>query len=213
MALFGTNQKAVIFSPDLVEYGFPADGLILDVSLSERHAIQSTLTTYPIEDGGQLTDHRAQQPRRLEISAFLTDTPTDFVEAVKEAARNLQASITETLGEPVEGPLATTRSKDLYALLELLAENDVLCRVVTDLAIYQNMVLVNLGVPRAMEDGRGLRVDLAFQRVTVARTTTGEALVIEEPAPSTAPPPVVTKKLGNTTPKPKPSSSLRRLTR
>lgn len=212
MGLFGKPQQVVIFCPGLFRDGFPADGLTLDVSLAERHVMERQVTQYPVESGATISDHLQRRPQKLEISAYLTDTPSDIVEATVEAARNLQTAIAQSLDEPVVGPLASTRSKDLYRLLETLADREAVCRVVTDLRVYQDMVLLTLGVPRAPEDGRGLRVDLTFQRIIFAQTSTRAALTIEEPATSVdaPPPPEPTKNLGKTSAPQRPSAYLGR---
>lgn len=199
MGLFGAPQRATILCPDLYLDGFPLDGLILDVSIAERHTIERQVTQFPIEYGGDISDHIHHTPRRVELQAFLTDTPDGLIEAATEAARNIQTSITQTLGQPVNGPLASTRSKDLFAVLELLTTRPAVCTVITDLYVYEQMVALSLGVPRSAADGRGLMVDLVFQRVVAVRTSTRAALVVEEPAPSTNPPPQPTLDVGKAT--------------
>lgn len=199
MAFFGSAQKVTILCPGLTLDGFPLDGLVLDVSISEQHTQERTATAYPVESGGFLNDHLKKAPRRLEMSAYLTDTPAGFADAVAEALRNLQTAASQATGAPVVGPLASTRSKDMHAVLELLADRAATCDVVTDLLIYESMVMLRLSVPRSAADGRGLRVDMTFQRLVIARTSTREGLTIDEP---TAPSPEPTKKVKKTVAKP-----------
>ena len=195
MAIFGRATRATLLCPDLFLDGFPLDGVVLDVSMVERHQIDRDVTLYPVEFGGSLSDHVHQRPRRLEVQAWLTDTPSDPFEAAAEALRNLTRDARLTVGEPVNGPLASTRAKDLFAVLELLATRAAACTVVTDLYVYEEMVLTALGVPRTPEDGRGLTVEMTFQRILTARTSTRAALVVEEPT-AAAPPPQPTTNVG-----------------
>jgi hypothetical protein len=199
MSVFGIKQHVLVSCPTLAPAGFPIGGQFLDVSISEDHAIERTLTKYPVEFGGQVSDHLLVTPRRLSVTGFLTDAPSDPVEAVEEALRNTQRAFAQTTGAPVTGPLASTRSKDIFAIFELLAASSAICSVATELTVYESMILTRLGVPRSTSDGRGLTVELVFDRLTVAKTSTRAGLKIDEPA---APSPVAAKKIAKQQTKP-----------
>lgn len=100
--------------------------LTLDVTLEEEHTLRARATDHPVEGGGTIQDHVVLEPRALNISGFISDSPL--------VARGL--------------PLGTIRSASAFSILEQLWLNRTPFMVVSQLRVYQNMVVERISVPK-----------------------------------------------------------------
>lgn len=122
-------------------------GLVeLDVTISENHTFNSRATNFPIETGGQITDHIINDPDVLELVGLVSDTPLNIFSFF-------------------------TRSIDAFNRLVEIHERREPITVVTGLKVYQNMVMTTLDVPRNMETGQSLTFHLTFQSIKFDSTT------------------------------------------
>ncbi len=141
--LFGDTRKAKI------------GVLELDASLSERHEFENIITDFPIETGGEVSDHIYMKPDRVMIQGFITNSPPVFFD------------LTNTLGR-------NDRVGDALETLKSIRDNRELVTVVTGLIIYDNMAMKRLTIPRSSRTGETLRFTAEFVKITkVASETAG----------------------------------------
>ncbi len=130
------------------------DNYLIDVTIAEEHELPAEVTSHPIEDGADITDHVRLAPISVTLEGIVSDTPI--------------------------GTLATTRapdgkpSDDAYAFLKLVRSRREPVTIETSLETFDNMVLQHLSVPRAANNGDALRFRVTFvqvELVTNERTT------------------------------------------
>jgi len=131
--------------------GFTVEGVVelqADLTISESHQRSADVTTHPVESGGTISDHVILQPERLSLEGFVTDTPA----AVLSANRG--------------------RTQDAFDALEELWREGEPLTVVTARRTYEDMVIVDLQLPRERPSSMNFSAEL--QRVTVVETETAQ---------------------------------------
>lgn len=131
------------------------DDLVLDCSITERHATTVELTRHPIEEGADPTDHARKLPDRVSFEGLFTATPVDRKEA--EARGNT--------GQGQKGYVQEQRLK-----LAALAENHRAIVIETEVRTYKNMVLSSLEEPRDAKTGDSMRFSVTFEEVRFVKS-------------------------------------------
>ncbi|KAA6459623.1 hypothetical protein DYQ86_16015 [Acidobacteria bacterium AB60] len=128
---------------------YPADGLIPDVVLEERHDDQAVITENPVEHGSMTSDHAFDQPSALEVTWAWS---------------------------PSGGPLFSLRSStflnDQYTKLLELKRNKILLTVVTGKRTYQNMLIQGLSVITDEKLENALLARIALQEIIFTSVST-----------------------------------------
>jgi hypothetical protein len=127
------------------------DGYVIDCAITEEHAFESEVSTYPIETGGDVTDNVRNLPIKVTIEGIVSDTPVGAV-----LDRRL-----------ADGDLPGFPSDDAYNRLKLIRARREPITITTSLATYDNMVLQNLTIPVDAKTGDVLRFTAVFQQVTL----------------------------------------------
>lgn len=122
--------------------------LVLDASLSEIHKFKNNVTSYPIETGGDITDHIFNEPNDLSIEGFVTNSPT--VVSTSSISQDRVLTAMETL-------------------LRIRSEKT-LVRIVTALKTYEDMALVSIQFPRDARRGNALWFTSEWRPVVFARS-------------------------------------------
>lgn len=112
----------------------------LDVTISENHTFNSRATNFPVETGGDVTDHIINDPDVLTLEGLVSDTPLNIFSFFN-------------------------RSIDAFNRLVDLHERREPVTVVTGLKVYQNMVMTVLDVPRTIETGQSLTFNITLQNI------------------------------------------------
>lgn len=116
-------------------------GLVeLDVTISENHTFNARATNFPVETGGDVTDHIINDPDILNLSGIVSDTPLNIFSFF-------------------------TRSIDAFNRLLDIHNKRQPVTVVTGLKVYQNMVMITMDVPRTIQTGQSLTFNLTFQNI------------------------------------------------
>lgn len=103
--------------------------LTLDVTLNEIHNRNSEVTEFPIERGSIISDHVLLRPKTLQIVGFVSDTPV--------------SSYGFSLGN--------SRASSAFLQLEGLWQLRIPFVVISQLAVYRNMVIEDLRIPKTNE--------------------------------------------------------------
>ena len=116
-------------------------GLVeLDVTMIENHTFNSRATNFPVETGGDVTDHIINDPDILTLEGIVSDTPLGMF-----------SFFTRSIA-------AFNRLVDMHEKREPVT-------VVTGLKVYENMVMTLLDVPRDINTGQSLRFNLTFKKI------------------------------------------------
>lgn len=135
----------------------------IDARLRERHSMPSRVTQFPVEGGGTISDHIYNEPEKLSVEGFVSDTPV--------------VSIFSLLSS---GPLPSLFQQPNLSLagaaldqLEGLRAARTPMTVVTGLRRYTDMAIENIDVPREAATGKALQFTIDFVRIrTVSVETT-----------------------------------------
>lgn len=116
-----------------------------DCTVTERHSSRASVTSYPIEEL-KGSDHVVQELDEVSLGGIFTDTPSGAERA------------------------SVGRSRDLYLDLIELKERGATLDVVTNLRVYQNMVITAVDAVKDPTTGYSVPVNVSLQPVRIART-------------------------------------------
>jgi gas vesicle protein len=173
--------------------------IVIDATVTEDHKNRARLTKHPIETGTAITDHMFLEPVKLTIDGVISDTPITFLAFGSSLAAAGAIAATQKLGSSIGGfkqvggalggvvtgsvagllgfSQISNRSVTNYqSLLELLDKKQPV-RVTTRLRVFENMMLVNLNIPRDQDTGRSLRFTATFEQI---QTATSESFSVSE---------------------------------
>lgn len=121
--------------------------LTFDNTFKESHDYKMEVTSHPIEAGAPITDHVVEQQTRVSMTLHLTDHPIDD-----------------------NDPVPLRAKKQFETLLQIFREKTPL-QLVTGLAVYNDMVIESISVPRD-EPIYGINPQVDFVQITRAQRRT-----------------------------------------
>lgn len=148
--LFGGAQFKAMFGND---YG----NVELDANLEEGHEWSAMATENPVETGAPVSDHVIEQSDKLRIRGFVSDTPL-------------------TISKELQGTVGTTdagsRTQPIFELLYKLIKAREVMTVYTKHAVYSDMVLTNVNIPRTSQVGEAIEFTAEFVSIRKVQTQT-----------------------------------------
>jgi len=135
--------------------------ILVDASVRELHEARSEITTNPIEDGADITDHVRNMPLTMTMQGVISDTPIGlaFVDNIK----GIIGTATTIFG-------GSSRSHDAYDDLMKLRKTREPFDLVTGLKVYQNMILQDLRIERTAKTGKSIQFTARLKQIEIART-------------------------------------------
>jgi len=143
--------------------------LLLDANINEVHDYANEITKYSIESGSDITDHVRQEPERLTIEGFITNSPIQFLggiftgDRVKEGFEQLMKYAGYDYPSQAESPTTTPNKFTLVT-------------VVTGLRVYSDMGIARISIPRNGRTGESFRFSIELIRV---KFTTSQYIIIQ----------------------------------
>jgi len=137
------------------------DGFLIDATVTEGHSFDSEVTAYPVESGADIADNIRAKPLRITLDCVVSDTP--LAPAIVNARRGQ--------GLP---------SAEIYNRLLVMRDKREPVTVVTTLAVFKNMALETLSIPRNATDGHSLRFSVTFVQVKIV-SNLHAVVVVDEP--------------------------------
>ena len=141
---------------------------MFDATLREEHASRSQLTSFPIEEGADHTDHIRRLPDELNLEVVVTDDPL-------VVDRQANATPANTGGD------ASQRAVSAYNFLVEVKDKGRLVRIFTTLRDYRNMAIESIDVTRDVKTSRVVQANLRLREILVAVTEQVDAPVPAEP--------------------------------
>ncbi len=132
------------------------DGYTIDAAISEDHSFDADVTDHPVETGADITDNIQAKPIQVTIDALVSDTPIGPLQASRDNDGN-------------DPP-----SRNAYATMLAIRDQRKTVTITTSLAVFENMALTSLSVPRNAQNGEALRFKAVFKQIrfiTNLRTT------------------------------------------
>ena len=129
------------------------DGIEFDALIEESQTLEADVPSYPTEAGFSISDSRIIQPRTLNMTLFLTNTPVTWRQ--------------EHGGNP-------DRVQDVLKKLEALFFENKTVVVKTSDMTYENMAILSVELSKTLETGTSREIPISFQEimVTESKTTT-----------------------------------------
>jgi len=137
--------------------------LELDATLSYTPKMNNDVTSFPIEDGSDISDHIRNKPREISLTGFITDTPV-----------RVDTTVSDLL---VSGARGSRVSASYIELKKIWTDRDVV-DVITGLEVFtsmsfreiQKVTTETVSLPNASEDIE----DLATAQTNVGSQATTE---------------------------------------
>lgn len=117
--------------------------LVADGDLDQMHSVEAEISKYPIEGGGERSDHKRAKPDKYRATLAYSTTP-------------------------IGAPIQIDREAVVFQQLKALVKTSRTLTVVTDLERYTDMQLVAVSAPRRVEQGKKLQVEVVFEQFTVS---------------------------------------------
>ena len=129
----------------LSQFGNEFGNIELDAALDETHEWSAEATMFPVEEGAPVTDHIIEQPDKLRLRGFVSETPIGSAALVV--------------------PVGGSRSRAVFELLEKLIKLRATMTVYTRHKNYPDMALVGVNIPRSSSVGEAIEFTAEFVRI------------------------------------------------
>jgi len=152
--------------------------LEFDAVTRENHNSESEVTTHTVETGEAIADHKRAMPRRIEIQAFVTNTPLDAPPQSGPRTSFATAQVQDTgEGNVTVFSEQFDRVSDVWETLLELQREAIDLTVTTTYQVYENVQLVRVSVPRDEAE------DAATFEITLQEVFRATAELIDDPVP------------------------------
>lgn len=139
----------------ITTFGNEFGNVELDANLEEAHEWTAQATENPVEEGAPISDHVIEQSDKLRISGFITDAPLVASQ-----------SITGSIGISDAG----SRTQPVFDLLYTLIKKREPIVVYTKHAVYSDMVLTTVNIPRTPGVGEAIEFNAEFIHIRKVAT-------------------------------------------
>ena len=139
-----------------------------DVVTEESHEMVSEVTEFEIEDGSLITDHVIKKGKRLKITGLISDDPITILQTglLERSSSILPTSLKSKLGFGIGGK----NSKNAFDQFEKIYDEKRPVEVVTGLKKYDNMIMIDLNMPRSSKTVRSLQFTATFKQINIVST-------------------------------------------
>lgn len=153
--------------------------LEIDATPSVSHTRTANVTSFPVETGGNISDHVTLNNNVLELNCVVSGNPFEFINTTRQVfdldqIRNPMSLLEKSkrllrqLGSV--GDLLQrneSRIENAYRYLTELHKNRNPIRLVTDYELYENMVMTNLNINQTVQSGDSLQFTATFEQVNI----------------------------------------------
>lgn len=135
----------------------------VEVCLSEEHSQPLQVTTNPVEEGVDISDHVQILPETLIIKGMVSNTPVRFLSGLR--------SLIDLANFDGEGNFeGENRAFQAYSLLSDIRNEREVVEIQTGFQFFENMMLTNLQRTRDKDSGNALFFTATFQEVVIVQT-------------------------------------------
>jgi len=144
--------------------------ITLDAVIEESHGSPVRLTTNPVEEGVDITDHAIIEPKTLSMRAVVSDNPLGIAAFTK-----IVDDITGLFGSSTSEN--NTRSNQAYSALVTLQEARQPLEIITSLLVYTDMFITDINTIRDKDTSKIVFMDITFEEVLI---TSSEIITLSE---------------------------------
>jgi len=111
------------------------NGFLIDATLVQDHNLPSEVTSHPVEQGADLTDHILNLPIVVTMECLVSNTPIGLVANARSSG--------------------SLPSEDAYGLMKKIRTDREPVTIESELGIFENMALRDLSLPFSADEGTG----------------------------------------------------------
>jgi hypothetical protein len=126
----------------------------LDATLDEAHEWSNEVTSNPVETGAPVTDHVIEKPDKLSITGLITNSP-------------LHGSLA---GQYFGGETQSQRIQTVFEAIYDLTKRRETVTVYTRHAVYNNMVIQSVNIPRSASIGEAIEFKMELVHIRMVST-------------------------------------------
>ena len=126
--------------------------------MEEVHEWMAEATMNPVELGSPVTDHVIEQPDKLRIKGFITDSPLI-------PGLSLFSGI-------IDGAKSTVYTQPVFDVLNEIIKARELVTVYTKYKIYTDMIITNISIPRGPQVQGSIEFTVDFVKIRIVKTQT-----------------------------------------
>jgi hypothetical protein len=125
----------------------------LDANMNEVSTVSASVTSYPVEDGSDISDNAVDEPDEIQIDGLITNTPADLEDA-------LLAS--------------DTRAEDAYDDLITLKEKKETVTISTTARAFEDMFITQVSRTRNASVGDAVQFSLTARKIRKVQSSVAE---------------------------------------
>lgn len=181
-------ELALVCNPSLTY----ADGVavVLDATVNEVWRTSAAVTSHPVEDGVEISDHIRDEPDELELEGSISgavgdpgaewvvaETPAPAALAMDLGVAPYQAGQRRVEAKLIDAglTLSETRAEDEFELLVGIKEAKQTITVYTGTRAYEDMVITSIQRTRNAAAGSSVEVSISLRKVRKAYSRTVDA--------------------------------------
>lgn len=139
--------------------------LDIEAIISENYTCSATATKFPLENGSIVSDHVVNEPRKIKLEGFISNTPLD--------------------ADP------DNYAQSAYNELMTMYQTKQFVTVVSGFEIFQNMVITSLTIPRTVQTGQAIYFTAEMTQIMVVGDSASnsdvfKAAVVDQASPTIA---------------------------
>ena len=142
-------------------------GIKIDGVITESTRRSAIVSSNPIENGSNISDHVIKEPMRYSMTGIITNTPIG-----SDAATQLFGSVVDVVtgifGKSEQGGIS--RSRQAYQNLVELLEAGELISVDTGLRSYDNLIFESISVDANKETSNGISFSASFVQAIIVQS-------------------------------------------
>lgn len=135
--------------------GLTGESIIPDVTISEFHSDEVTVTTHPVDTGAQISDHAYKQPATV-VCSFGWSNSSRLLNSVLDGSifRGLESA------------------NDVYKRLLKMQEERQQLKLSTGKRVYDNVIITKIQTTTTVDTESAAIIEVTFQEILLATTRT-----------------------------------------
>lgn len=177
--IFNKPKKVRINAPEGSLSNEERELIVLDATTQINHNLESSVTDNPIEDGSLISDHVDVKPKRLTITAIMSEAPISLESAIIGNVAGVAGGVVggfqgniatfgiAALGGQLLNKLGD-RVKEAFKAISEIREKKIAVTIQTGLDTYNNMIITSFLPIETASNGDSLSFTASFKEIKVA---------------------------------------------
>lgn len=146
---------SMVFGSLATQLGYGVDAVTFDAVVNEVFKTSATVTSHPVEDGSDISDHIKDDPDELQLDGCISNTPG-------------------IPGASIGGQVSPTRAEDEFEKLLALKEAKQALSVLTSKREYEDMVITSIQRTRNAAVGDSVEVSISLRKIRKVKARLAE---------------------------------------